>query len=387
MLAAALGVTTAAFHSVVRSLRLIVSQFTSIDVKVLRAAAATIMCLTKTLKGDGAAVRKRARPTAGPSSGLRNVLALHLKGDTLGAGKGLTDCNDNVVGKLLSPNPGNRPPTSFPRFREMPAELRMAVWDMAAEFGCDIKVQQACQCSHTPKELFFKTDNQDKVTDGSDEEGKGKGKEKETERDTTDIMCVTRQRLALLHVCHESRTYLGPRYDAFAFRRDPRPEGRGGIVEAPGDLILRSSSLISTTNSSNSSRGGHRDCGVVIDYKAISRDATGRYQGGAAVPPPVLTWKVDHCYPKVHAHCCFGTNTLPHVLLDVRQDTFSGRVNWTGNPWCYAKFSVQHCTIRRPESPFPGLDPGRALGAPSGVERGRDTSGMNNLLSLLSPQS
>lgn len=169
-------------------------------------------------------------------------------------------------------------PRTFPRFNNLPPELRAMIWHMAAENHAQhVALGQRCRCTCKPGALHFYV-KQD----------------------------LLRARLALLHVCRESRAELGPRYDAFEYNR-------AGMVEVPGDLWLR--------------------------------------PGPTRSDKPGLTWRMDHRYmpfppmPWQYEH--------PHMLVDCRLDTFSGMLTWPVGGYWAAKCYVEGCAFERPGSPLP----------------------------------
>ncbi|KAK8105582.1 hypothetical protein PG999_008941 [Apiospora kogelbergensis] len=109
---------------------------------------------------------------------------------------------------------------NFPLFSKLPPELRHTIWDMAAEVGFEVNLEQSCRCSFKSGQVRLNV--------------------------TSQLMHVLRQRLALLHACQEARSLLAPRYDAFPYKKLlPARSGSAvvyeGVVEALDDLCLRPS--------------------------------------------------------------------------------------------------------------------------------------------------
>ncbi|KAK8119315.1 uncharacterized protein PG998_003941 [Apiospora kogelbergensis] len=73
---------------------------------------------------------------------------------------------------------------NFPLFSKLPPELRHTIWDMAAEVGFEVNLEQSCRCSFKSGQVRLNV--------------------------TSQLMHVLRQRLALLHACQEARSLLAP---------------------------------------------------------------------------------------------------------------------------------------------------------------------------------
>ncbi|KAK8042412.1 hypothetical protein PG994_012895 [Apiospora phragmitis] len=123
-------------------------------------------------------------------------------------------------------------------------------------------------------------------------------------------MELLKRRLALVHACRESRWVLAPRFDAFKYNRR-------GVVEARGGFRLRP-----------------------------TRPGAGDMEGDADMPE--LTWNMDHGY--VPVLLSWRHNEHPHMLVDCRQDTLYGRLNWGDAPYCVTRRYVSRCAFKRPEA-------------------------------------
>lgn len=190
---------------------------------------------------------------------------------------------------------------------------------MAAEVGFEVNLEQSCRCSFKSGQVRLNV--------------------------TSQLMHVLRQRLALLHACQEARSLLAPRYDAFPYKKLlPARSGSAvvyeGVVEALDDLCLRPST-------------SSRRHGIIGTHESRSggpRSKSLEMRTGKNIDLPELTWKHDHSYDPITGSWLHYDSRKPHVLMDVRQDTFSGRVEWRGDPWCANKRWVSLCALKRPES-------------------------------------